>query len=82
MFQVLDPNALHSTFPSLVSLASTFPNIIPKSNLQKLENEWCKLVLDELPFETKDMESEEFWSRLLQVKDGAGFTQFPTLCDL
>ena len=31
MFQVLVPNASHSTFPSLVPLASSFPNVIPES---------------------------------------------------
>lgn len=38
MFEVLDPNASHSTFPTLVPLATTFP-IMPESMLQQLDDE-------------------------------------------
>ena len=81
MFEVLDPNTQHSKFPSLVPLASSFPNIISESNLQQLDDEWRKLVIVTLPFEAEDMEPEEFWGKLLEVKDGAGHTQFETSCN-
>ena len=39
MLQVLDPNVSHAKFPLLVHLASRFPNLIPISKLQQLDNE-------------------------------------------
>ena len=61
MLEVLDPNASHSKFPSLVPLAVLFPNIIPESesHSQQLDNKWRKLA----------MEPEEFLGKLLEVKD-------------
>ena len=50
MFEVLDPNASHSKFPSLVPLAASFPNIISVCDLQKLDDEWRKLAIGTLPF--------------------------------
>ena len=76
MFQVLDPNASHSKFPSLVPLASKFPNIIPQSMLQQLDNEWRKLSLVSLPFDSEDMDPEMFWGRLNKISDGTGSLQF------
>ena len=34
LLQVIDPNAGHSEFPSLVPLATRFPNFLPASQLQ------------------------------------------------
>ena len=61
MLQVLDPNASHTKFPSLVPLASRFPNLIPISKLQQLDNEWRKLSFTTLPFDSEGMEPEVFW---------------------
>ncbi len=80
MFQVLDPNANHSMFPSLVPLAATF-SIIPESMLQQLDDQWRRLAIINLPFDKEDMEPEEFWGKLFQVKDGAGSAQFEVLCN-
>ena len=63
MLQVLDPNASHAKFPSLVPLASRFPNLIPISKLQQLDNEWRKLSFTTLPFDSEGMEPEVFWGR-------------------
>ena len=43
MLEVLDQNADHTKFPSLVPLASRFPNLIAKSKIQKLDNERHRL---------------------------------------
>ena len=67
MFEVLDPNASHSKFPSLVPLAASFPNIISDCDLQKLDDKWRKLAIATLPFEKEDLEPEEFWGKLLEV---------------
>ena len=80
MLQVLDPAVSHSKFPSLVPLAAKFPNIIPESRLQLLDNEWRKLFLVSLPFDSEDMEPEEFWGRLNKIIDGTGAPQFDVLC--
>ena len=39
MLQVLDPCVSHSKFPSLVPLATSFPNLVPQSKLQMLDTE-------------------------------------------
>ena len=80
MFEVLDPNADHCKFPSLVPLAATFP-VITESKLQQLDDQWRRLAIVTLPFDKEDMEPEEFWGKLFQVKDGAGYAQFETLCN-
>ena len=36
MLQVLDPNAKHSEYPSLVPLAQRFPSFLPGSKMQQL----------------------------------------------
>lgn len=80
MLQVLDPAANHSKFPSLVPLAAKFPNILLESKLQLLDNEWRKLSLVSLPFDSEDMEPEEFWGQLNEITDGTGAPQFNVLC--
>ena len=72
MLQVLDPNASHAKFPSLVPLASRFPNLIPISKLQQLDNEWRKLSFTTLPFDSEGMEPEVFWGRLGKKSNGVG----------
>ena len=80
MLQILDPAVSQLKFPSLVPLAAKFPNIIPESRLQLLDNEWRKLFLVSLPFDSEDMEPEEFWGRLNKIIDGTGAPQFDVLC--
>jgi len=80
ILQVLDPDASHSKFPSLVPLASKFPNIIAQSELQQLDNQWRKHSLVTLPFDSENMDPEVFWGRLKKVSDGAGAIQFDVLC--
>ena len=70
MLQVLDPNASHAKFPSLVPLASRFTNLIPISKLQQLDNEWRKLSFTTLPFDSEGMEPEVFWGRLGKISNG------------
>ena len=79
MLQVLDPNASHAKFPSLVPLASRFPNLIPISKLQQLDNEWRKLSFTTLPFDSEGMEPEVFWGRLGKISNGVGTLLFHTL---
>ena len=74
MLQVLGPDVSHSKFPSLVPLASTFPNLIPSSKLQQLDNEWRKITT--LPFDSEGMEPEVFWGRLGKLTNGEGTLQF------
>ena len=81
MLQVLDPAASHAKFPSLVPLASNFPNIIPMAQLQTLDDQWRRLSHITLPFDSEDMDPEEFWGRLEKITDGAGDSQFSVLCD-
>jgi hypothetical protein len=80
LLEVLDPNVNCSKFPSLVPLAVLFPNIIPESDLQKLDNEWRKLAIG-IPFDKEGMEPEEFWGKLSEVTDGTSSPQFNTLCN-
>uniref|UniRef100_A0A1X7VXS2 HAT C-terminal dimerisation domain-containing protein n=1 Tax=Amphimedon queenslandica TaxID=400682 RepID=A0A1X7VXS2_AMPQE len=81
MFEALDPSTdCQSKFPSLVPLVASFPNIIKESQIQQLDNEWRKLAIETLPFNKEGMEPEEFWGKLLEVKNGAGETQFSVLC--
>lgn len=77
--QVLDPNVSHLKFPSLVPIASRFPNIISTSKLQKLDDKWRKLSLVTLPFEYEDMDPELFWGELATISDGTGVLQFSCL---
>lgn len=79
MLQVLNPDTNHSTHPSLVPLASKFPNIIATVQLQQLDNEWRKLTLVSLPFDYSDMDPDIFWSRLAKISDGTGALQFSVL---
>ena len=81
MLQVLDPATSHTKFPSLVPLASNFPNIIPMTQLQTLDDQWRRLSHVTLPFDSDDMDPEEFWGRLDKITDGAGDAQFGVLCD-
>lgn len=80
MLEVLDPNITKSKFPSLVPLAVRFPNLVSEENIQTLDDEWRRLVIEPLPFDHKNMEPEEFWAILNTVKDGSGEYQFPNLC--
>ena len=45
-------------------LATIFPNKIPVSKLQQLDNKWRKLSLVSLPFDCEDIDPEVFWGRL------------------
>jgi hypothetical protein len=60
MLQVLDPATSHAKFPSLVPLSSNFPNIIPTAQLQTLDDQWRRLSHVTLPFDSDDMDPEEF----------------------
>ena len=64
---------------SLVTLASWFSNILPESNIQQLDSEWCRLSIVTLPFDKNDMDPEEVWGKLDEVTDGLGTPQFPDL---
>ena len=75
MLQVLDPDVSHSKFPSLILLASRFPNLIPTSKLQQLDNEWRKPSFTTLLFDSEGMEPEVFWGRST-VKELCNFTLF------
>ena len=81
MLQVLNPAVSHVKFCSLVPLAINFPNTIPESRLQALDDQWHKLSHVTLPFESEDMEPEEFWGRLDKITDGTGNPQFGILCE-
>ena len=76
MLQVFNPAASHAKFPSLVPLAANFPNIVSESQLQTLDNQWCRLAFISLPFQSDDMEPEEFWGQLNKITDGTGDPQF------
>ena len=78
MLQVLDPDVSHSKFYSLVPLASRFPNLIPTSKLQQLDNEWRKLSFTTLPFDSEGMGPEVFWGRG-KLANGERTPQFHTL---
>ena len=77
----LDPCVSHSKFQSLVPLASSFPNLVPRSKLQMLDTEWRRLTINPLPFDNEDMEPEEFWGRVSSITDGAGTLQFALLSE-
>ena len=79
MLQVFNPAASHAKFPSLVPLAANFPNIVSESQLQTLDNQWCRLAFISLPFQSDDMEPEEFWGLLNKITDGTGDPQFGIL---
>lgn len=81
MLQVLDPNTSMTSFPSLAPLVSRFSFIIPESDIEILDGEWRRLSMVELPFDKTDMGPEEYWSKLDNVTDGLGNSQFPTICD-
>ena len=80
MLQVLNPNTKHSEYPSLVPLAQRFPNFVPDSKMQQLDDEWRKLTIVSLPFDHEDMDPEEFFSRLNKLSDGTGNPPFSVLC--
>ena len=80
MLRVLDPQSSCSEFPSLVPLASRFPNVVAEAKLQQFDSEWRRLSLVCLPFDKTDMGQEEFWGSLDKVKNGLGTPQFPLLC--
>ena len=67
MLQVLDPDVSHSKFPSLVPLASRFPNLIPTSKLQQLDNEWRKLSFTPLPFDSEGMGPESVLRKIRET---------------
>ena len=79
MLKVLDPDVSHSKFPLLVPLVSRFPNLIPISKLQQLDNEWRKLSFTTLPFDSEGMDPEVFWGRVGKISNGEGTLQFYTL---
>ena len=63
MLEVLDPLIDQAQFPSLVPLASRFPNLIPQSKLQVLDNQWRRLRIANFPID-RDVGLEEFWENL------------------
>lgn len=75
--QMLIIQSLHRLF----LLPFHFPKSFLSQSLQTLDNEWRKLAIEILPFDKEDMEPEEFWGKLSEVKDGAGSPQFKTLCN-
>ena len=46
---------------------------------KQLDNEWCKLSLVSLPFNSEDMDPEVFWGRLGKISDATGALQFNVL---
>lgn len=66
-------------FPSLVALAARFPNIVPEQHLEQLDSEWRRLSLASLPFDKSEMEPEEFWGAVDDIKDGLGTPLFSCL---
>ena len=76
MLQVFNPAASHAKFPSLVPLAANFPNIVSESQLQTLDNQSRRLAFISLPFQSDDVEPEEFWGQLNKITDGTGDPQF------
>ena len=61
-------------------LAKRFPNFLPHSKIQLLDDEWRKLAIVSLPFEDEDMEPEEFWERLSKLTDGTENPPFSVVC--
>jgi len=45
LHQMLDPNAKHSEYPSIVPLAQRFHNFLPESKMQQFDDEWHKLAI-------------------------------------
>jgi len=80
MLQVLDPNVKHSEYPLHVPLAKRFPNFLPDSKMQQLDNEWRRLSIVSLPFSYDTMDPEEFFHRLSKISDGTGTLSFGVLC--
>ena len=52
---------------------------MPSSKLQILDNEWRLLGVVDFPFDHTDMDPEEFWGKILEIKNCAGVPQFETL---
>ena len=72
MFQVLDPNASHSTFPSLVPPASSFPNINPKVTYRNLITNgvnlcWMSSLLKQRTWSQKSFGAGFFKLKMVQV---------------
>ena len=80
--KILDPSFSHTEFPSLVSVAVRFPNLIAASQLQQLDNEWRLLAYSNLPFQIEELPIDQFWGRLSTVTDGAGAPKFAILATL
>lgn len=72
MLQVLHPNTTIGIYPSLAPLLSRFDFIIPPSSIEKLDAEWCRLSMVDLPFDKNDMDPDTFWGQLDDITDGLG----------
>ena len=70
MLRVLDPQSSCSEFPSLVPLASRFPNVVAEAEFQQLDSEWRRLSLICLPFDKTDMGPEQFWGLSTKLRMG------------
>ena len=82
---VLNPDALSSTQCSaIVDIAKKFPNIVPNSDLQKLDDEWRTLSFTEIPIPTgsSSYTVSRFWGLVATLKDGSGSKKFPTVGSL
>lgn len=74
--KVVDPAVSRIEFPSL---AVRFPNLIPTSQLQQLDDEWRLLGCSSLPLQKEILPIDRFWGRLSKITDGAGEPKFATV---
>lgn len=64
---------LRNEIPSLVKVASYFPRISSKFDLQQLDDDWRILSTLKLPEEINDkLDTESFWIKLLNLKNAGG----------
>jgi len=54
---------------------------LPASQMQRPDDEWCRLGISPLSFEYEDMDPEEFWHCLNLITDGTDIPPLKILCN-
>lgn len=72
----LDPKNI-GQISSIAPLASNFPNIVQKSELQKLDTEWRMLRNEEINF--NESSAVQFWMKVGKLTFGDSRPMFPIL---
>ncbi|GFN80995.1 proteinral transcription factor ii-i repeat domain-containing protein 2 [Plakobranchus ocellatus] len=79
--KILDPDSAAQSPTSIVPLAVHFPNIVPDTSLNDIDDQWRSFRVNAKNLHIPSSSIPQYWFKLREIKDGLGNCKYDILSD-